>query len=262
MRSNNTPRPDDNYRPKFYNDVLQAIKKIDIKQVKWETSYFYTQIIEKEYKHPKAYENFWKNVNGIEPEEMWKHIYTSHANGKQQDIHFKFIHRILPTNDFMKKRFKGRGYNQTDPKCKGCTETETNEHIFFQCIHAKDLWAFIKPSIAKLLQNTPFKMFKLTMNTTHKNIALVRRKLVITLIQITLHTIWLNRNRLKFKNEKPFIDASKRKIQNDFEYTIKNKYHNYIKKNMLEKFRKDFCHTPEICNIVDNNLMIGLLTHT
>ena len=80
---------------------------------------------------------------------------------------------------------------------------ETNEHIFFQCPNAKPLWVFVKPTIMALLQEPTAKMFKCTLNIFPPNVSYERRALIVTLIQITLSQIWVNRNSLKFDKIQP-----------------------------------------------------------
>ena len=260
LRGNQFPRPNpfqqNNPRPKFYEDVLQQVYTLDTTSIKWETGKLYKEISQREYDYPKAYKDFWIRVNGIEPDDLWKHVHTSHAHGKMQDIHYKFIHRVLPTNAFMAIRFRGRGYNLQKPQCKSCGDIETNEHVFFRCQAARKILDYIKPTISKILENTPVRFFKLIMNTSHKNIPQVKRNLAMTLIQIAFHTIWINRNNHKYDDKIVDFNASKAKIKNTFIDTIHTKYYQYTTQNRQHQFEPQFCHTPDICRMEGETIVV------
>ena len=116
-----------------------------------------------------------------------------------EDVHFQLLHLVLPTNAYMRQRFRDRGYQHLNTRCISCpNHVEHIPHVFFQCLCATPLLTYIYPSIAVLLRYQPFKLFKLTLNLYPTNVPLCIRRMVVTLVQITLYVIWTNRNSRKF----------------------------------------------------------------
>lgn len=54
---------------------------------------------------------------------------------KYKEIHFKTLHDIYPSNEFIQHRFKIECNN-----CHICNQPETTEHLFFLCQPINDLW--------------------------------------------------------------------------------------------------------------------------
>ena len=260
LRGNNFPRP---YlliiKPPYYIALLDTFKSLDISKLPelkfWTTRHFYQQLIEKDAHQPKAFTSFWRACR-VSPDRMWKHIYASHALGAHQDVHFRFLHRILPCNDFIKNRFRGRGFHNLNSTCASCRNNvvETNEHMFFRCIPARLILHYIFPSIQILLRGKPFKIFKLVLNDFPPQIPDKSPKLVITIIQIAMYVIWNNRNKMKFHKHETCIEESKSVINNTFATIIKRKFDQYMPHG-LAKFRENYCHTPEICDVVQNDTL-------
>ena len=90
--------------------------------------------------------------------------WCSTSDSKIQYFQFKFLHRIIPTNKYLQLI----GRNESD-LCTFCnTETETLEHLFWNCIHTSP---FILDSECKIL-NTQFlflegKTYFLVMENVH-----------------------------------------------------------------------------------------------
>ena len=242
----------------YYKHLLETFKDLDLSKLPeiklWTTRTFYSQLLEKDEHPTHSFTTFWE-THRVNPARMWKHIYTSHALGPHQDVHFRFLHRVLPSNAFMKKRFHSRGYQNINTNCASCpNKIETNEHIFFRCVAAKPILQYIYPSIQLLLRNKPFKIFKLILNDFPTQIPDKAPKIVITIIQIAMHVIWNNRNKFKFQKEETHIQESKNKTNSAFKRIIKHKFDQHIP-HRLAKFRENYCHTPELCNVVNNDTL-------
>ena len=85
LRGNHLPTPDGNFRPPFYDNVLQTFKRFAPTTLQWTTSYFYLTLTEALYEPPTAYANFWTNIPTITENLLWKHVYMSFALGKHQE---------------------------------------------------------------------------------------------------------------------------------------------------------------------------------
>ena len=192
---------------------------------------------------------------------MWKHIHNSHALGIYQDVHFKFLHRILPSNAYMKTRFRGRGFRNMNDTCPSCpnNKKETTDHIFIRCAAAAPILNFIYPTLQCFLRNRPFKVFKLILNDFPNGTPEKVPRMVITLIQIAMYVIRTNRVRKKYHNEVIPIERSKNTIVKHFKAAIELKFRKHFP-NALAKFRENYCHTPHVCNVVnDDTLEVNVL---
>ena len=232
LRSNSLPKPETNSymaKPKYYVQMLENIKLIDINQAEWTTPYFYQELTKIAYKTPNACTKKW-NQHDYNPDEIWKPVYISYAQGIHQDIHYKFLHRALPSKVFKSQR--QNNYQQMTITCKTCPKSiETNEHIFHECKEADKILKFIYPTINEILKPKNF------------------------------HTIWLNRNSILFdrRQDQRTFKRNKIIIYSTFSKIIKKKLKEYMP-NSLDKFKANFCHTPQVCTLIhDKYLKIRMI---
>ena len=75
---------------------------------------------------------------------------TISSREQNQDLQYKVIMRFVHTNYLLYKMKK-----VSSQTCTFCNlEPETIEHLFFQCIHVKDIWWYVFEEWAKLTGNT------------------------------------------------------------------------------------------------------------
>ena len=253
------PTAEELAKPPYFVNILETFKKIfssQIVEAGWAVRAFYTKLLELDEHFPTAYCNFWNRHPGqVDPSTMWTHVHNSVALGTHQDTHYRFLHQILPTSEFQRTRFKSKGFKNTDPKCVKCPEREeTNLHAIFKCVAATPIMDFIREPIRILLRNKPLNLLRLCVNNFPDNTPDNIRKMVTGLLQISMHVIWLNRNELKFKKYENHILKSKNTIIKHFKSVLEYEFNN------LEphKFRKKYCHTPEICDVVGDSLIVNL----
>ena len=263
LRGNNMPKldtpaatkgiPKDKRRPKFYDDLLYKIKTFDIGTVFWTTPFFYQELIKREYKLPTACDKKWNNM-GYDPLLIWKGVHRTYAKGKHQDVHYKFLHRIIKSKCYLKR------FLRINTECGSCAQAETIEHIFKDCYQAKAIWRAVDPTIEEILRPANFTRYDLILNKFPKNISIPKMQMVSTLIQIAMHTIWIHRNSVQF--DKPefrtTIEGSKQIIRDTFISILQKKFDEYMP-NGMTKFRQNFCHTPTICNVQNDTELIARL---
>ena len=262
LRANHLPHYIGVSLPPYYKILLEVFRTLDLTKLPstagltpWKSGHFYTQFLTSHLHHPKAYTDFW-SYHRVDPDAMWRHVYTSYAYGPQRDVHFRLLHRVLPTNAFMRQRFRGRGYQHLNTRCISCPNNVENiPHLFFQCLSATPLLTYIYPSVAQLLRFQPFKLFKITLNIFPPNVPLCIRHMVVTLVQITLYVIWLNRNARKFDGILTSIFDSQHRIRYLFQKVLTARFQKCLP-NGLAHFRTHFCHTPQICQVVDNSQLV------
>ena len=229
LRNNQYPKPDRNLYPECYGDVLSLFQKLDISNVKWCTKFFYERQINFENKYPKAQER-WPRIRSLPYNwpNTWQGIWTTFSPGRYQEIHFKFLHLAIPTCERLSSwtsTVKPNAY------CKQCLAgrkqlTETDIHLFFSCPNAYGLWKWVKTIMGKLLPEHPARCFLYSMNIFPDDVPNNIRKLILTLIQITMHQIWVNRNSNNLTHPDPDFRASISQIKSEFLYIILSIYKN------------------------------------
>ena len=259
LRDNRYPKPDHNLYPEYYGDVLKLIEKLDITNVKWSTKYFYDTQISMENKLPKAQEQ-WPRIRPLTYNwpNPWMAVWTSFSPGRYQEIHFKFLHLAIPTNE---KLHKWTSKVVPNANCKQCLlrqnpQIETDIHLFFSCPNAFGLWKWVKTIIMKLLPNHPARCFVYSMNIFPDDVPNNIRKLVLTLIQITMHQIWVNRNSNLTKPDSDLISAIAQ-IRNEFLYIILSIHKKHNEEHRLVVFRKNFCQNNQLISLgADNSIEV------
>jgi len=81
--------------------------------------------------------NFWnEHFENINWRLIWTYSNKYCINNKVYEIYFKIIHKIYPTNEFL-KRYK----NDLSELCTFCKkDTETVLHLFFECMFVRFFW--------------------------------------------------------------------------------------------------------------------------
>ena len=265
------PKPDVPLNPKWqdnehqtplhYRQMADKLKTLDTSQITWTTAHLYGEFLKASYKIPLACEEEW-NAAGFDPGKIWKFVYATHNPGYLQDMHFKVLHRIVPSKIFRQKRTQGgRNFAREVLECKSCKgHLETNEHIFFNCKAADDIWHFLYPTLKSIMGiTTNFPVIPLILNRFPPGTPESKAKLVLTLIQIGLHAIWINRNKVLHDGEDPkkAVTDSEIIMQNTFFKVLKKRFREHMPDN-LAKFKRAFCGTPAVCNVIDGRLLVKL----
>ena len=251
LRSNRLPKPDRDIYPEYLADCLNFLKKADITNLQWTTQHIRSQIQTEKHTELLA-EELWRKLGkqGTQWTNAWKGIYSSHAPGKAQDVHYKFMHMALYTNQNLSK------FQTIQPWCNACYPaeiTETHIHMLFKCKHAFLLWNKIIPLLKLILTLRTVKLIQILFNTFPNGTSPAERKLALTLTQITAHTVWLNRNNIKHKGIFPNLETSHTQILHTFRNTIKANYNKRKRENEIQRFRTEFCFHPQICSLDPNN---------
>ena len=142
-------------------------------------------------------------------QEDWKLIYMLPWNtlidSESRCFQYKFLHRILATNYFLKKIGKIE-----DDECSFChNSVETLEHLFYECIHTRNLWnEIIESLLKKLLINsiTLNDIFLGLLDTKYSETA-------NTIITIAKKYIWKSRS----NNKTPIFQHFETFLQNYIE---------------------------------------------
>ena len=243
---------------KHYSDNLITFNTFSMDtfpdKEQWTTSMFYSELTKLDEHPPKAYIDFW-SYHRVQHPNMWGNIHKSLALGIHQDIHYRFLHRILPTNAFQKNRFHGIAFRNINSKCASCpTQDETNEHLFFRCVAANAVMNFIRTIFSILIRSPNFKLFKIALNIFPEGTSYDIQKMASGLLQIAMYVVWNNRNKFKFHREIVHLNESKNTIMKHFHSVILQKYKKHMPHDPV-KFTRKFCHTPEICNLIRNEVL-------
>ncbi len=258
--------PQDNCRPLFYHNLfVQLQRDVDVKSTTWLTRDIYQETCKKlfSYNLITAWSNYWSSWPGVyHPDRMWKLLYYTYAYGQAQDTHYIYLHRKIPSKVDIRDNVNKKGGRsfKGDVACSVCVlHDEDQDHIIYNCCEAKRLWTFVYPTLVELLKPHSFKICDLVLGN-FPAVFYFKKLIALTLIQITMHTIWRNRNSFRFDpvNKKPTLKRSHGMIKKEFFRAIKNQYDELVK-SQLVKFRNRFCHTPKVIWIDNEVLYCNIL---
>ena len=258
LRNNTYPKPDKDFYPEYYGDVLSLFTKLDIKNVKWTTKYFYESQVALENKTPTAQDK-WQRLRALpyKWQTSWQGIWTTHAPGRYQELHFKLMHFAMPTRE----RLASWLYAVMPiAYCKSCLSrgkqlVETDIHLFFSCTNAYTLWTWAKGIIKKLLPNHPARCFLYSFNIFPDDVPNNIRKLIMTLIQVTLHQVWVNRNSTSLDVPNPDLGESIAMIKWELTHIILSIHKKYCTEHRLPLFRQSFCNNNDLIFLGTDNVV-------
>ena len=187
-------------------------------------------------------------------------MYLTYSEGRHQDVHFRYLHIKLPTLYLIKKNNEkaGRDTSGMDIACMHCTRRVENQyHVMQQCIWAKPVWGYVFPNISEILKTYSYKLPDLICGRFPLGVDDNKKKMVLTIIQITLHCIWMNRNSFYHGDDPPpSPTATKNVIKSTFHNVILTKLREFGPEK-IEKFKKVFCHTPRVVRVdMDQDVLI------
>ena len=91
-----------------------------------------------------------ESIHGIITDDEWENVFMiptlCPVDNKTKHLQYKIIMRFVPTNKLL--------YNIKTVNSQTCSfchvETETIEHLFFNCIHVKDIWIYVFHELQKI----------------------------------------------------------------------------------------------------------------
>ena len=94
-------------------------------------------------------EAFWeKKLNTKLHESTWENVFKYIKEIKLQELQWKILHNIFPTNILLNRM----GITESE-KCKDCGEKDHLEHYFYFCERNRNLWFKVNQIIRKKIEN-------------------------------------------------------------------------------------------------------------
>ena len=126
--------------------------------------------------------------NTVDWGEIWKKANNKNIDHEDKDLWFRLRHRIVPTNNILRKMNKIRPHENQCGICK--QEEETIEHLFIYCKHTWPSWLFLENVLRKYKGNKHF-----CLNDSNRILGCGKQIGTLSLILIAkLHrTIWISR---------------------------------------------------------------------
>ena len=151
----------------------------------------------------------------------------------------------------------GGGRPTTKPFCNVCRKVETQAHAFFECDEAYAIWREIKPKLSEILDGENVQCSKIALKAFPDKTTPNQKKLLLTLVQIAMHQIWLNRKHEKIQQN---TQTSLNSIDRSFTKNIKRCFGTYATEDNLKLFSQRFCMALSICRVDDDGkLHVGIL---
>ena len=117
---------------------------------------------------------------------------------------------------------------------------------------AKRVWDLVYPTIKTLLRGTHFKITRLVVNSYLENVPLMVRRMINTILQITMHQIWLDRNLRQFESISTPINKTRALISLTFNKVMRRTF----RRIPLAAFKAKCCHTPSVCRVIADDAVI------
>ena len=241
-------------RPKYYEALFAQLKMVDVANASWLTHDFYVEFLLKRYEPPKAYIEHW-SFHRYDHSQIWRFVYLTMSEGRHQDVHFRYLHIKLPTLYLMKKNNKAAGkyHSNMVTACMHCPmRTENQYHVMQGCTKAKPIWNYVYPTLSLILRTYSYKLPDLICGKFPPGVNESKKKMVLTVIQITMHCIWMNRNSfLKGDPNPPTRRGTECIILKSFHRAMLVKFMEFYP-DKIDKFKKLYCHTPRVCRFNSN----------
>ena len=262
LKANSLPHLDPSKKPPwYYLDVLRELKKINHPEnFQWTVPCIYLKINELSTPDPAAsrtwpqLRNYVYNWNLI-----FGNIFNTYAPGKFQELHYKFVHLALPTRELVAKmgHLGKTDINCTYCKRKGQLNCENHPHLFFSCESAYEIWEGVRSTFSKFLPKGDVHFLQLALGVKTPQLTIANYKIVLTLLQICLKTIWENSNKSEFDSSEVDLRCTLPKIFNTFYKIIRVQFRKANQTNSLAKFRTTFCQGNSLITI-DNGLRVDV----
>lgn len=145
--------------------------------------------------HNIAGEIQWKKrIPDLPFDQIWKNTFQWCGQPFSNDLHCGLLHYSTKTNDYIHK-----WWNDKNPNCNHCGQTEDDLHLFTKCIIVQHVWKHYQPIPTQLLGKTyTSQQHLLTLNVKNSNKN--TKKLTLTITQIILYEIWQSRNNINYGN--------------------------------------------------------------
>lgn len=254
LRANSLPKSDKPAYPPWYEDCLRLARTIPkFNELPMITSVHRNELIKLWEHKPRAPEHWQKSANYIHPDwtGVWSNLHYTYAAGYYQDIHYLFLHCALYTNQFCSK-FTEPAVPAFCDFCvlkNGNNRVENNFHLFFECKPADHVWKKVLPLVKILTKSSNIQRTSILFNTFPPGWQNHVKKLVLSIFQIIVYRIWINRNHFKYKQGKVLSDPdlSKTVIFRNIIDMVKAKFNVFKRRGKLKEFRKLFCFEHKFC---------------
>ena len=243
--------------PFYYRELIYYLKiqNPKIPHLKTETKEIYNNILQNgSQNHTIFGEKKWKEkMFTLDFSKIWKNTYFSYCQPQTKDLHYKFLHYAIKTNNYTYQTSRDK---IDSPNCNYCKNKENNIHLFITCNGIRKNWTYFQPYFKSLTKRnyTPQQhIFTLTANIDSKT-----KKLIITIIQIIMYEIWITRNNLKYDKIHITQDTIITQIIIQLQNIILTHYKIHKTNGTLPKFKQNFCINKAIATINNNKLQIML----
>ena len=262
LRENNLPKLDRPIYPEYYVDCLRFYERSeDVTKIPTTTREIRLQILDRKYIEPLA-QRAWLSLGktDVNWKKAWPCVYRSLATGNQQDIHYKFLHQILYTNKFCSKFKASPDHPKQHPFCDFCQRSgwervEDVYHLFFRCKLAQQVWVQVMPVI-NLITPSRVRRVEFLFSNFPPGISPHLQRLLISLLQITMQGIWINRNFSKHKEVDPVIRTSVKQIFRSISHMVTAQFNSSKRRHSEHKFIQRFCANPRFCQVHHRGFLI------
>ena len=163
------------------------------------------QIYEAIMTEEKCYcENMWETKTGIKIDSgKWTDIFFHHKEIKLQEIQWKILHNVFPTNILLNRM----GLEPSE-KCKFCQVTDFIEHYFFDCYRLFNFWNYVSSIInVKLGKRINLSKYEILLGFNQKTYKLSNKDTIFINNLITVGKLAIIKSKTDVTNIKLIFDC-------------------------------------------------------
>ena len=242
------------FAPSYYQSVVSAVKDIkDVfatfvgKSLVVKVIYAELLVVSRVRIRSKA---LWQDKLGrtIPWSKVYVHLYRGFSMNQEHDVFFKVVHYVLKTVEY----FSTWNRLHICLDCSFCPgQLETLEHLFLNCVFAKEVWHWASPLLCKLLGSPNFvPAFQTLLGLNFvESFSMASQRLAMYFLKLILYAIWHFRKMRCFERVDCRPQNAISLAEFNFRQTCLKKFAFWRSQLKLDKFKKHWSIGEAFCRV-------------
>ena len=179
---------------------------------------------------------------------VYLHLYRGFSMNQEHDVFFRVVHYVLKTGEYFSS-WNRLHFCLDFSFCSG--QLETLEHLFLNCVFAKEVWLWATPLFCKLLGRSNFAPASQTLLGLDfvEGFPMATQRLAFYFLKLILYAIWHFRKMKHFEK----VDCTPRSatslVEHNFRRACSKKLEYWRGQLRLDKFRKHWAIGEAFCRV-------------
>ena len=179
---------------------------------------------------------------------IYVHSYRGFSANQEHDVFFRVVHRVLKTGEY----FSSWNRLHISLDCSSCPcQLETLEHLFLDCVFAKEVWSWATPLFCKLLGRPDFLPAPGTLLGLDfvEGFPMATQRLALYFLKLILYAIWHFRKMRRFERVDCRPQNATALVEHNFRQACSKKFGFWCGQLKLDKFRKHWSIGEAFCKV-------------